>query len=351
MLKFSELKFPKNEENNNKLPMVSICTPTFNRRPFIPMMLNCYRHQTYPKDKMEWIIVDDGTDKIEDIINDVKDIPNIKYIKFEEKMNLGKKRNIAHQYCNGEIILYMDDDDYYPIERVSHAVEVLMNNPKVMIAGSTVMYIYFKHINEMYKLGPYRENHATAATFAFRKQMLNDTTYEDDACMAEEKFFLKNYTVPLVQLDPLKTILVFSHNHNSFDKKLLLNSENTNKFTNKTSVKISDFIKDNDVIDFVTNKIDSELESYSPGEPKNKPDVLIAQANIQLSREKAIKEMVVNDFKKLKNDYNSSLQKIQELEMNMNLLIEKNNYLQEKIKTIIKSEISNRKQQTISNDN
>jgi glycosyltransferase involved in cell wall biosynthesis len=46
------------------LPMVSICTPTFNRRPFIPMIIKCFEHQTYPKDRMEWIIIDDGTDKI-----------------------------------------------------------------------------------------------------------------------------------------------------------------------------------------------------------------------------------------------------------------------------------------------
>ena len=49
-------------------PFVSVCTPTFNRRPFIEMMFECFRNQTYPKDRMEWIIVDDGSDKIEDLI-------------------------------------------------------------------------------------------------------------------------------------------------------------------------------------------------------------------------------------------------------------------------------------------
>ena len=44
------------------LPFVSICTPTFNRRPFIPIMFECFRNQNYPKDRMEWIIIDDGTD-------------------------------------------------------------------------------------------------------------------------------------------------------------------------------------------------------------------------------------------------------------------------------------------------
>ena len=63
------------------LPLVSICTPTFNRRPFIQNMFECFRNQDYPKSKMEWIIVDDGTDKIGDMIK-AADIPQIKYIKL-----------------------------------------------------------------------------------------------------------------------------------------------------------------------------------------------------------------------------------------------------------------------------
>ena len=50
--------------NKKFKPLVSVCTPTFNRRPFIASMIACFKHQDYPADKMEWIIIDDGTDKI-----------------------------------------------------------------------------------------------------------------------------------------------------------------------------------------------------------------------------------------------------------------------------------------------
>ena len=46
------------------------------------------------------------------------------------------------------------------------------------------------------------------------------------AVLAEEKHFLKNYTIPFVQFDPFKTILVVSHEQNTFDKKKLLNAQN-----------------------------------------------------------------------------------------------------------------------------
>ena len=209
----------KKSKTKNEMPFVSICTPTFNRRPFIPSMIKCFNHQTYPKDRMEWIIIDDGTDKIEDLISD---IPNVKYYKYDEKMPLGKKRNLMHEKSVGEIIVYMDDDDYYPPERVSHAVTMLQSHPKALCAGSSEIYIYFKHIEKMYQFGPYGPNHATAGTFAFKRELLNEHRYEDHAALAEEKAFLKNYTVPFVQLEPKKTILVFSHIHNTFDKKTLL---------------------------------------------------------------------------------------------------------------------------------
>ena len=50
-------------------PFVSICTPTFNRRPFFPYIIKCIEYQDYPKDKLEWIIIDDGTDKIKDLVS------------------------------------------------------------------------------------------------------------------------------------------------------------------------------------------------------------------------------------------------------------------------------------------
>ena len=42
----------------------------------------------------------------------------------------------------------------------------------------------------------------------------------------------------------------------------------------KCDKKLEEFVKEDDLRDFFMNKIDSLLEKYEPGEPKNKPDVL-----------------------------------------------------------------------------
>ena len=269
-------------------PFVSVCTPTFNRRPFIETMFQCFRNQTYPKSRIEWIIVDDGTDKIGDLVAK-SNIPQIQYFPIDNKMNLGAKRNYMHEKAKGSFIVYMDDDDYYPPERISHAVEMLQQNPKALCAGASELYIFFKHINKMIQCGPYGPNHATAGTFAFRRELLAQTQYDADASLAEEKSFLKNYTIPFVQLDPLKTILVFSHEHNTFDKRKLLDNPHPQYLKEAPTKKISDFIRqpfEDKIHDFFVKEIDNLLKNYAPGEPKMKPDVLAQIKQIDLQRKK-----------------------------------------------------------------
>jgi glycosyltransferase involved in cell wall biosynthesis len=308
----------------NKLPFVSICTPTFNRRPFIPFLVKCFMDQTYPKDRIEWIIVDDGTDSIKDLIEDLKNqynLTQIKYYYYKERMLLGKKRNLMHSLCTGDIIIYMDDDDYYPEERVSHAVEVLQNNKNYMIAGSSEMHIYFKNINKIYQFGPYKLNHSTAATFAFRKELLLETSYDDNAALAEETQFLKNYSIPLIQLDVLKTILVFSHCHNSFDKNLLLDNPTESKMK-ESSFKIDDFIKKEELKQFYTNNLDNVLSTYEEGHPKHKPQVLNQIKKIQENRA----------YRTL--EYKKSLEIQQLKEYYENIINDKNYLIQELLKKL-----------------
>jgi glycosyltransferase involved in cell wall biosynthesis len=272
-------------------PFVSVCTPTFNRRPFIENMFQCFRNQNYPKDRLEWIIVDDGTDKIGDLIAKSK-IPQIKYLTLPEKVTLGTKRNFMHKHAKGTIIVYMDDDDYYPPDRISHAVERLESNKDALCAGSSEIYIYFKTLNRMVQCGPYGPKHATAGTFAFRAELLKQTQYEDHAALAEERAFLKDYTVPFVQLDPMKTILVFSHEHNTFDKRKMLENPHPD-FLKDSPKTVDDFIKNKNeegIKDFFMNQIDKLLENYEAGSPKMKPDVLEQIKKIEAERAEMLRK-------------------------------------------------------------
>jgi glycosyltransferase involved in cell wall biosynthesis len=289
----------------NKLsnyPLVSICTPTYNRRPFIPFIKQCINNQTYPSEKIEWIIVDDGTDPIQDL---VIDNPQVKYFYFEEKMSLGKKRNLMHSLTKGEIIVYMDDDDFYPPERVEHSVYMLLSNPNILIAGSSEMHIYFRNLDKIYQFGPYGKYHATAATFAFKRELLNITSYDENNCLAEEKHFLKGYTIPLIQLDTKQTILVCSHEHNSLNKEKLLEDKESCRIVD-SPYKVDDFIVNNILKDFYTNSINTLLTAYEMGTLKHKPHI---HEQLKMVEERRYKSNIQN----LKIQLNQMSQHIQKL--------------------------------------
>lgn len=233
-------------------PFVSVVTPTYNRRRFIPNLIEMYKSQTYPKDRMEWLVLDDGDDSVEDLFLEAsKTLPNIRYMRRNQKELIGKKRNTLNKEAKGDILVAMDDDDYYSPERVSHAVTRLLANPKIELAGSSEIYMYYSDIQKIYKLGPYHKYHATNGTMAWKRSYALSHTYDETVTHAEERSFLENYVHPMVQLDPMKVMLVISHSENTFDKKKL--RENPNPFIKETPMKIKHFIKDASLRSFFIN--------------------------------------------------------------------------------------------------
>jgi glycosyltransferase involved in cell wall biosynthesis len=220
-------------------PFVSCICPTYNRRRFLPYLLRMFNAQTYPKDRRELIIVDDSPETNEDIIKQYNTDKNIRYYHLKEKLELGKKRNYINSLIKGEYVVCFDDDDYYPPERVAHAITMLQSSKK-QIAGSTRISIYYTALDKIYEFGPYGANHGTNGTFAYHRDYLKNHSYQDDAKMAEEKFFLKDYTEPLVQLDPYKTIICISHACNTFDK------HNVIKTGRETGMKLKQVVKGKD---------------------------------------------------------------------------------------------------------
>ena len=224
-------------------PFVSVVTPTYNRRKFIPSLIEMYEHQEYKKTRMEWIILDDGQDKVKDLFEEAaKMIPNIRYIALEEKLTIGAKRNRLNEEAKGSIIVAMDDDDYYPPCRVSAVVNAFKQKPTFELAGASEIYMYYSDIQTIYRLGPYNPNHATNGTMAWKASYGKSHTYDETVTHSEERSFLEDYKHPMIQLDPFKVMLVMSHSQNTFDKKKL--REHESPFVKKTDMKLKAFIKE-----------------------------------------------------------------------------------------------------------
>jgi glycosyltransferase involved in cell wall biosynthesis len=234
-------------------PFVSVVTPTYNRRRFIPAAIACFNHQTYPKNRMEWIIIDDGSDSVEDLFIEASKVnPNIRYIRLSEKQNIGFKRNLLNKEAKGDIIVAMDDDDYYPPERISHCVQRLRSTRLVDVVGSSEMYFYFSNKKEIWKFGPMPvANHTTNGPIAYRKVYCKKNKYDETVTHAEESSFLNAYKTPISQLESRKCILVIAHSENTYNKEKLI--DGTHPFMKKTSMKLKDFIKDTTLRDFYSS--------------------------------------------------------------------------------------------------
>lgn len=246
--------FKENGRISYQMIEVSVVTPTYNRRTFIPALLQIYKNQTYPKEKMEWIILDDGRDKVEDLFQNTG-IPNLRYLYRDEKMRIGAKRNLLNQEAKGAIIIAMDDDDYYPADRIQLIVQQFAKYPRVDLAGASEMNLYYLDTKKVATIGPYGSNFATNGTMAWRKRYSDTHKYDEFVTKAEEGSFLEQYKHPMIQLDPKKAILVICHTDNTANKQDLRKEHAAYKGRDKAKMRLSsyqleDLVKEPDLLAF-----------------------------------------------------------------------------------------------------
>jgi hypothetical protein len=109
------IKVPELKEE--ACPLVSLITPTRNRRTFVSLMMHQVEKLEYPKDKLEWIIVDDSTDAadVAFIQETLRLNVKIKYTFLHEPslQSISAKRNHAAGLAAGKYICHLDDDDFY----------------------------------------------------------------------------------------------------------------------------------------------------------------------------------------------------------------------------------------------
>lgn len=210
--------------------------------------------QDYPHDRLEWVIIDDTPDldssaEFPEYLDGIR----VRYYYLKKKVTLAKKRNMLNHQAKGTFIVNMDDDDYYPPCRVSHAVQTLLEKGTPLV-GSSKMFMYFSRDGSIYQLGPYRENHGTAATMAYTKQY-TETHDFGDGHYAEEGVFTDSWKSPMAQLDPMKTVLALSHSDNTIEKTMFLEERygHIGRTVHETKLTLDNFVnkeKEDDVYQF-----------------------------------------------------------------------------------------------------
>jgi hypothetical protein len=201
---------------------------------FLEQMVN---YQTY-ENIIEWIIVEgskseeDGKINSQNISTLQSRIP-INYIKWTGK-KLGGLRQLSNEKAKGDIIVCMDDDDFYPKTRVEHAVDELTKS-SYLIAGASKILCYDFVLDKFLLYNNFNPKHSTNNIMAYKKEYLINHKYDESREFAEEHSFTNGYSEPMIQLDTYKTIILISHKLNTYNKReIFING--LNKMSNNISV-------------------------------------------------------------------------------------------------------------------
>ena len=199
--------------SNEKLPKISILTPTKNRKKLFPLAIHCFKNFIYPKEKIEWVIVDDSNDG-----TDLKDIlPNdkrIKYFKINTKKSLtvAMKRNLCVKYSKNDILVNMDDDDYYTPESLLARVKVLVSNPKINMVGCGITCCYEMNTKKYFLSGS--KTQYAEATMTFRKSFWEKRKFNNKDIYGEGINFIKNRKQECCKIPFSFVMCVINHKKN-----------------------------------------------------------------------------------------------------------------------------------------
>ena len=206
---------PKEED----LPPISVITLTRDRRAFFPLAKYCMVAQTYPEDKIEWVIVDDGKDQIKDLVTD---LPNVTYILLDEPLTIGAKRNLAISKAKHDIFVMLDDDDVYPNNSLISRVAHMLAEPKKECLFSTVIPCYEIHETKSFMNVPPMtlpmSQRVSEATLCFTRKFWETRGFPDQQ-IAEADAFIRSREQMCRELSPQDVIVSLVHKKNTSARK------------------------------------------------------------------------------------------------------------------------------------
>lgn len=216
-------------------PPITIITPTYNRKKLFDIALHNILQTDYPHDKIEWIVIEDNEKTPhmvgERIMSFQVQVPKIKikYIPIEGRMTIGEKRNLAIKEASNDIILFMDDDDHYPVTSFRRRVAWLTKGTKcgqtgqAQIACCTTLALYdLKQGTSAVNVPPYEipfSQRISEATLTFRKSAWLERQFTN-VSIAEGEDWISGRESAVIEMPPQQIIVAFSHGGNQSSRRI-----------------------------------------------------------------------------------------------------------------------------------
>jgi len=212
-------------------PPISIVTLLYNRRRFFDLACHNIMISDYPIDKIEWIIVEDSDDINEDASDKVvstaeqsKPLSMI-YVPLRKKTPISEKRNIGVEKASNEIVLFMDDDDHYPITSFRRRVAWLTLHPmkpKATVCTTIACYDLKNGISAVncppldLPLG----QRISEATLTFYKSWFQQKPFDSSIQVGEGESLIEGREADVLEIPPQQIIVAFSHGNNTSSRRI-----------------------------------------------------------------------------------------------------------------------------------
>jgi hypothetical protein len=207
---------------SSELPKISCITLTHNRKHMFKLAVYNYQTCEYPKNKMEWIIYDTSNDDetVEEFLpNEEERLKmGIKYVHLNECITIGESRNKACELAKNDIIVFMDDDDYYFPQNINKRINALINNNKQIVGcsylGSLAINKVISYVNAPNIYSSIGKS-ISPATLCFYKDILNDKCKFNNSNINEcEDLFEQIHLKEFKELSWEEIIVSLSHKNN-----------------------------------------------------------------------------------------------------------------------------------------
>jgi hypothetical protein len=213
------------------LPNISIVTLIYNRKKFFDLACHSILISDYPRDKIEWILVDDSDDPMEqnsDTIVKVAETTTsfkIVYVPLNGKRPISDKRNIGVDRATNDVILFMDDDDHYPETSIRRRVGWLLGHPwkpKAVACTTIACYDLVKGISAVNvpPMDTPLAQRVSEATLTFYKSWWTLHPFSKNVHVGEGEGFIQGFEKEVLEMPPQQIIVAFSHGKNVSSRRV-----------------------------------------------------------------------------------------------------------------------------------
>lgn len=181
-----------------------------------PNMVQNILSQSWPLKDIEWLVVDDTKNLVAQIAQLQKDQPDLNVRYLEVNASVGMKRNAGVASATHPVILFMDDDDHYPVTSVEKRVKALVESGRSCVYCATLPIYDIQHyISSL--LGPSVKKlphlRASEASLCFRKDFWR-LNHFPDVNEGEGQDFLKGRELETLEITPNGILVAFLHKGN-----------------------------------------------------------------------------------------------------------------------------------------